>query len=223
MSFDQRIWWLSFAVLLAAGAALSRVAPAAPAMPGVLPRVIADWSWLRTNVAWEARDEARARAWSEVAIAAAPQLDYFRVNAARMRAFDIPAWREAAAPEAPAAVRVRWREEAANDALALLLADPEPSAARLIEAGNISLYAKRDPAAAAEFYRRAAELPDAPWHAGRIYAELLRQTGRSREALAWLRAWLPRLPVDDPAAQCELVHARMVELERELGSEREAL
>lgn len=223
MSFEKRSWGLAVAVLLAAGAALSRVAPAAPALRGVLPRMIADWSWLRTNVAWEARDEARTRAWSEVAIAAAPELDYFRVNAARMRAFDLPAWREAAAPEAPAAVRARWREEAASDALALLLAGPEPGAARLIEAGNISLYAQRDPAAAAEFYRRAAEMPDAPCHAGRIYAELLRQTGRSREALAWLRAWLPRLPVDDPAAQCELVRARIVELERELALEREAL
>lgn len=210
------------AVLLGAGAALSRVSPATTREDGLVRTLAADWSWLKANVAWEAQDEERARAWSGAAIAARPGCGYFRMNAARMRAFDFPVWREARAPDAPASVRRRWRDELAEEALALLAAGP-PEAERLIEAGNIALHACHDPERAAEFYRRAAELPGAPWHAGRIHAELLRQTGRSREALAWLRAWLPRLPADDPAAQRERVVARIAELERELAQRREAL
>lgn len=205
------------AVLLGAGAALSRVAPEAPWGHGLARALAADVSWLQANLAWEAHDEDRARAWSGAAIAARPDSHYFRVNAARMRAFDFPAWREARAPEAPASVRQRWREDLAEEALTLLAAGTAPEAERLIEAGNIVLHACRDPERAADFYRRAAERPGAPWHAGRIHAELLRQTGRSREALAWLRAWLPRLPAGDPSAQRERVEARIAEIERELA------
>lgn len=205
------------AVLLGAGAALSRVAPESPPGRGLARTLAADASWLKANIAWERHDEVSARAWASAAIAATPESDYFRVNAARMCAFDFPVWREAFAPEAPASVRRRWRDELAEEALALLAMDPRPDAERLIEAGNIALHARRDPERAAKFYRCAAELPGAPWHAGRIHAELLRQTGRSREALAWLRAWLPRLPAGDPAAQRERVVARIAELERELA------
>lgn len=217
MNFDRATVAVVLAVLLGAGAALSRVAPDAPPRTGLARALAADASWLKANVAWERHDEALARAWAAAAIAAAPDRDYFRVNTARMCAFDFPVWREAHAPDAPASVRRRWREELADEALALLAAGPAADAERLIEAGNIALHAGRDPERAAEFYRRAAELPAAPWHAGRIHAELLRQTGRSREALAWLRAWLPRLPADDPAAQRERVMARIAELERELA------
>lgn len=190
---------------------------------GVAAALAADYSWLKANLGWEAHDEARARVWSALAVRAAPDSDYFRFNAARMRAFDFPAWREAREPAAPSAVRARWRVELGEEAIALVLAGGDRSAVRLIEAGNLALYALRDVARAADFYRRAAELPDAPWHAGRIYAELLRQSGHPREALAWLKRWLPRLPADDPAAQRALVMARIAALEREVGSPGEPL
>lgn len=223
MNSERRAGWLSWAAIAAAGALWSCGAWPADSGRSVGAAVFADWSWLKTDLAWEARDEARTRLWSAVAIRAAPGTDYFRLNAARMRAFDFPAWREAREPAAPAALRARWRAELGEEAVALLLSGGEHNASRLIEAGNLSLYALRDAGRAAEFYRRAAELPDAPWHAGRIYAELLRQTGRSREALAWLKAWLPRLPADEPAAQRALVVARIAELERQVGSNGEAL
>jgi hypothetical protein len=215
--------WLPLIVLFGAGALLSRVSPSDRTARSILPTVVADWSWLKADLAWEAQDEASARAWSGAAIAAAPLVDYFRVNAARMRAFDFPVWRGTREPAAPESVRARWREEFADEAIELLLSGEEPTAECLIEAGNIALYAKRDAALAAGFYRRAAELPGAPWHAGRLYAELLRGMGRAEEALTWLRAWWPRLPADDPAAQRELVAARIVELERELARRRDAL
>lgn len=188
---------------------------------GPIASLAADGGWLRLNVAWEKRDEAAVRGWIAWVLAAEPATPYFRVNAARMLAFDLPAWRVQAQRDVPAAVERAWRERAAEEALAVLAGREDPTL--LIEAANIVLYGRRDRLAAAALYRRAAELPGAPWHAGRIHAQLLREMGRDREALEWLREWSPRLPADDPTAQRELVRQRIAELERELGSRGEAL
>jgi hypothetical protein len=212
--------------LLTAGWASSSVLPSASEHPlaervtaAPLASLVADWSWLKANLAWEAHDEERTRALAAVAMAAASASEYFRINAARMEAFDFPVWQEARERPAPAAVIAQRRREAAQRALDLIAAAPAQSPALLIESGNIALYAARDPGAAADYYRRAAELPGAPWHAGRICAELLHALGRTREAVEWLRAWLPRLPADDPAAQRVLVAERLATWERELARE----
>ncbi len=188
---------------------------------GAAEGLAADAGWLRLNLAWENQDEAAVRGWITWVLAAEPATPYFRVNAARMLAFDLPAWRRQAQRDLPAAVERAWRERAAEEALAVLAGREDP--VLLIEAANIVLYGRRDRGAAAVLYRRAAELPGAPWHAGRIYAQLLRELGRDREALEWLRVWLPRLPADDPTAQRELVQQRIAELELELGSRGEPL
>ncbi len=223
MNSEPRTVGLSLLVLVGAGALFACAPMVGASGRSVATALAADWSWLKADLAWETRDEVRARSWSALAVRAAPQSDYFRFNAARMRAFDFPAWREVREPAAPPVLRARWRAELGEEAIALVLAGGERRAGSLIEAGNLALYALRDVSRAADFYRRAAELPDAPWHAGRIYAELLRQSGQSREALAWLKRWLPRLPADDPAAQRALVAARIEALERELAPPGEAL
>lgn len=223
MNSEQRTVWLSLIALAGAGVLISCWPISSRSGRSVATAIGADWSWLKADLAWEARDETRTRSWSALAVRAAPYVDYFRFNAARMRAFDFPAWREAREPAAPAGLRARWRAELGEEAIALVLAGRERNAACLIEAGNLALYALRDVERAAEFYRRAAELPDAPWHAGRIHAELLRQLGRTREALAWLKGWLRRLPTDDPTAQRALIAARIAALERELGTPSEPL
>ena len=188
---------------------------------GPIASLAADGGWLGLNVAWEKQDEAAVRGWIAWVLAAEPATPYFRVNAARMLAFDLPAWRVQAQRDVPAAVERAWRERAAEEALAVLAGSEDPTL--LIEAANIVLYGRRDRLAAAALYRRAAELPGAPWHAGRIHAQLLREMGRDREALEWLRGWWPRLPADDPTAQRELVRQRIAELELELGSRGEPL
>lgn len=223
MNSEPRRVWFALAVLGGVGALLACAPISGGAGRSVATAIAADWCWLKADLAWEVRDETRARSWSALAVRAAPHVDYFRLNAARMRAFDFAAWREAREPGAPAALRARWRAELGEEAIALVLAGGDQSAERLIEAGNLALYALRDVPRAADFYRRAAELPNAPWHAGRIHAELLRQSGRTREAVAWLKRWLPRLPADDPAAQRALVMARIAALERELGAPGEPL
>lgn len=193
------------------------------AASGGFAELAADAAWVRLNVAWEERRAAEVRAWQRLALEAAPGSEYFRLNVARQLAFDLPAWRRQEQPEAPVAVVVRWRREGAEEAMRLLLADGRPGPAELVEAANIALYALEDRARAADLYRQAAETPGAPWHAGRIHAQLLRELGRDREALDWLRAWAPRLPADDPGAQRELVWRRIADLELELSSRGEPL
>ena len=183
----------------------------------------ADVAWLQLNLAWEQRDEPAVRMLMRWTLAAAPQVGYFRVNSARITAYDFPAWREQAQPLAPAAVVARWRVQAADEATGLLLAGGKDDPALWLEAANIALYAAGDPDLAAQRYRKAAELPGAPWHAGRVHAQLLRELGREREALDWLRGWAPKLPADDPAAQRDLVLARIAELEQGLRDSGEPL
>lgn len=186
------------------------------ASAGLMRPMLAEGFWLRANLAWEAGDEEATRAWSRLALAAEPESVYLRFNIARMTAFDFPRWKLRRESHAPATVAAHWRRAAAEEALAIL-AEADESAARWIEAGNIALYGAGDLEHAAACFRRAAAFPDAPWYAGRICAELLREAGRPGDAVAWLREWLPRLPADVPAAQRGLVEARLAELERALG------
>lgn len=177
---------------------------------------IADGSWLMAYLSWQRQEEQPVRHWLGVALAAEPASTYFRVNAARMLAYDVPAWRELRSPEAPAAVVAQWRRAAADEALDLLLPAAQDQAQLWIEAGNLALHARGDWELAATCYGRAAALPDAPWYAGRIYARLLHENGRTAEAVEWLRHWLPRLPENDPAAARKLVALRLEELEEAL-------
>lgn len=170
-------------------------------------------AWLQANLAWERRAAERTVVFLEATLAADDRPLYYWLNAARMIAYDIPRWR---ADDVPAAVRDRVAHEAAGRALALLerALTRHPARAEIyLEMANIRLRALGDREGAARLFRRAAEQPGAPWHAARIHAELLRELGRPAEALAWLRALLPSLPADDPAARRSVVEQRIRELE----------
>ena len=56
-------------------------------------------------------------------------------------------------------------------------------------------------------------MPDAPYYAARIYAELLRRLGRPRDAYVWLRHLHATLPPDDEAAMPGVVLQRIRDLE----------
>ena len=171
--------------LFAGGAALARLEPGAPSTPaedrpptalfGGCRMLVADWLWLETNLAWEARDATKVRQLIALTRKADPGSRYFCLNGARMLAYDLPAWRCQASPAAPRTVQAAWREAGANEALALLergRAGQGDSAALYLEMANISLYALRDRPRATEFYRLAAEQADAPDYAARIFARL---------------------------------------------------
>jgi len=131
----------------------------------------ADWFWLKTNLAWERHDAAETRRLIALTVAAEPASHYFWLNGARMLAFDLPAWADAADPGAPAAVRRQRYAEAASEALALLERGSTrhgACAAFEVEMANICLYGIGDAVRAAEFYERAAGHSDAPEYAARI-------------------------------------------------------
>jgi len=216
--------WL--AQFLAPGAdASDRPALAPLAGSGVLLPVLggyralaADVLWLRAYQAWQERDAAATEAWVRAAVAADERSRHYRLNGARMLAYDVPAWADR--PDMPRAVRERLQREQAERALALLaggLTGAGAEADLLIEMARIAHQQLGDLDRAAGYYRRAAESPQAPYYAGRLHAELLVRAGRVREARDWLQRWWPTLPADDPAAARDLVAARLAELERRLA------
>lgn len=146
-----------------------------PAPVGGYRLLLADWFWLETNLAWESRDAARVRRLIDFTVRADPQTPYFWRNGARILAYDFPAWQCQGAPDAPRGVQAHWRERGAQEALQLLergQAWHGESAVLHLEMANICLYALGDRQRAADHYRRAAALPDAPDYAGRISARL---------------------------------------------------
>lgn len=187
------------------------------AVLGGMRAAVAGGFWLRANLAWERRDSAATVALLGLTVAADERPLYFWLNGARMLAYDLPEWQ----PAGPAAVRQRVREEHARLALEFLekgLRWHGADAGLYIEMANLHLRRTGDLESAARHYRRAAEQPHAPYYAARIHAELLRELGRPREALDWLRRTLPLLPPDDPAACREVVLARIQALEQELAA-----
>jgi len=185
---------------------------------GRLQPWLADWFWLQANATWESGDETATRQHLQRAVRLAPDVLFYRHNAARILAYDFPTWRENEEPGAPAALRRRWRQEAGEEALRLLFAAPGgPTAETWIEAGNVALHVLHDSASAAEYYRRAAESPGAPWHAGRIHARLLRESGQRVAALQWLKEWSATLPGEVPEARREAVLALIRTWEAEMA------
>ena len=188
------------------------------ALMGGTRSAVASTFWLRANLAWEQRDPAATTALIELTVAADERPLYFWLNGARMLAYDLPEWRVPA--QAPAAVRALVNAEQADQALRFLekgLRWHGTDAALFLEMGNIHLRRTGDLASAARCYRLAAEQPAAPYYAARIHGELLRALGRPREALEWLRGIWDQLPADDPAAQRDVVAARIRALEQELA------
>lgn len=180
----------------------------------------ADLLWLKTNLAWEQEDLAATRAWLDLVVAVDERPDYFWLNGARIIAYDMPVWRGRDQPDAPAAVGTQIREQQAQAALQFLQRGLDvrgANAAFFAEMAGIHLRVRHDPAQAAEYFRRAAECPGAPYYAARIYAELLAALGRKREARDWLRQLLPHLPADQPDARRAVVADRLAALERELA------
>lgn len=195
------------------------------AVLGGFRAIAADLVWLKSYFAWERRDVTATESllWLTTALDGRPL--NFWLNGARIIAFDITAWRiDAAHGDAPVpeSARTHLSELQGQRALWFLqrgLAVHPHRAAMWIERANIELNCLHDPALAAESYRRASELPDAPYYPARIHAELLRRLGRKSEALAWLVELYPRLPVHVEAAAADVVLGRIRQLEDELSIE----
>ena len=209
--------------VVAAGQPWPITAPAvSAALLGGLRALVADGLWLRTYLAWADGDLPATERLIRLVTTVDDRPICFWLNGARIMANDMPQWRLARERRGGGAAQRDKRivEEQARAALTYLAEGgrrhPE-SAAICVETANIHLYRRGDLVAAAEWYRRAAALPAAPYYAARIHGELLRRLGRPREAYAWLCRLHPTLPRGDPEAMSEVVLGRIRDLENELN------
>ena len=193
------------------------------ALLGGFRALVADAAWLRMYVGWEKRDLPGTQTLLRTVATVDPRPEYFWLNGARILAYDLTAWRIAAAGGYDAVpLREQQRIQGEQAALALKFLDDAmqfhaANAQIWIERANIQLNAQHDLLGAAESYRLAWQRPYAPYYAARMHAELLRRAGRRSEALAWLVRLHPRLPRGDEAAGADIVIGRIRDLERELG------
>lgn len=199
----------------------SRVAASSHSSSG-LRALAADVAWLQANLEWEQRDAVATDRLIRLTTTLDPRPLDFWINGARTLGYDFSEWEIAAhggETSLSAAELDALRERHAANAFAFL-ADAQrvhPTEPRLwLECAQLNLLRRHDLAAAAEDFRRAAELPGAPYYAARLHAELLVQLGRDREALSWLREVHAKLPADDPFALREEVARRVRELEARL-------
>lgn len=181
--------------------------------------VIADFLWLRMNLAWEQRNLPATQTLITLVQSVDPRPLYFWINGARIVAYDLPVWRIDAAGggrSVPAAVQQEFYQEQAELGLRLLdraMAYHPDEPLLWLEMAKIRQWKLDDIAGAADLYRRAAETGRAPYYAARIYAELLKRVGRYQEAYNWLVKLHPALPPDDPYAMADIVLGRIRELE----------
>lgn len=193
------------------------------AILGGFRALVADGAWIQMYSLWEGRDLPGTETLARLVTTIDPRPVYFWLNAARIVAYDFPAWRIQAAGGyelVPADVQQKIGHEQARAALRHLDAAMRfhPTSADLwIERANIELNRLGDFLAAAESYRRAWELPGAPYYTARLRAEVLRRAGRKQEALDWLVQLHPQLAPADSAAAADVVLERIRDLERELG------
>ena len=184
--------------------------------------IAADFTWIRVFVIWEQHDLPATETLLRVVTALDPRPVYFWLNGARVVAYDMTAWRIRAAggyDHVPEAERERLSIEQARLALRRLDEAQKfhPKSADLwIERASIEVNRLHDPLAAAESYRRAWAVPNAPYFAARLRAEMLRRAGKKPEALAWLVQLHPLLPRAVEAAAADIVLGRIRDLEREL-------
>lgn len=185
--------------------------------------IVADFFWIRTNAVWEKSDIPATQTSIKLVTAIDPRPLYFWLNGSRMIAYDMPNWRidKAGGYEAvPDSVKRRFDEEQSAIGIKYLesaLSFHPDHPLLVLEIGNVHLNRLKDVETASRYYLRASKLPDAPYYAARIYAELLRRLHRNAEAYEFLKKLYPTLPKNDMMAQSSVVLERIRELEGELS------
>ena len=195
--------------------------------------IVADFFWIKTNSVWENNDLPGTQTFIKLVTAIDPRPLYFWQNGARMIAYDMPNWRIVAEGGYNAVPQARQRQiDKEQSAVALKYLNeargyhPE-SPLVYVEIANVYLNRLKDNESAAAAYKKAATMPDAPYYAARIYAELLKKMGRNGEAYTWLKelyATLPKAAAPSrgitayqvEAAMAPIVLDRIRELEQEL-------
>jgi tetratricopeptide (TPR) repeat protein len=185
--------------------------------------LVANALWLRAAFSWENTDLPQTQTFLRLVVTVDPRPIFFWQNGSRIIAYDMPNWRITARGGyelVPETVQRQIDAEQARIGIQMLERGLEfhpNNPLLLVEIANIHQRRLRDVETAAEFYKLAAEQPDAPFYAARIHAELLRELGRRQEAYQYLLRLLPTLPRDIPFAMPWVVYDRIRELEEELN------
>ena len=184
--------------------------------------ILADLAWLQLSTVWTTEDRVKLSTMIRLVTTLDPRPEFFWINAARMVAYDVPAWRIRKSGGYDALTDIQKSaidEEQANQAFEILKRglDFHPNTARLpIEIGQIYLNRLQDDALAAKWFYEASKFPDAPEFVVRIYAELLRRQGKLVEAYKYLTSIYPSL-VNATDYQQSLVLERIKMLENDLN------
>ncbi|MEM1222475.1 MAG: tetratricopeptide repeat protein [Verrucomicrobiota bacterium] len=185
--------------------------------------LLANFLWIQANVVWEQHDRVELNAMIRLVTTLDPRPDFFWLNSARMIAYDVPTWRireEGGFDRVPETRQQAIDLEQAEQAFALLqdALEYHPENPRIyLDFAQIYLNRLKDNENAAKWYLKASKLPDAPFYAARIYAELLKRMGRNEEAYAFLRELHAQLPDDNPFAHKPIILERIRDLETKLG------
>lgn len=185
--------------------------------------VIADFLFIRANTFWEKRDRPNTEAMLNLVTAIDPRPMFFWLNGARMMAYDMPAWeiRDLGGfGEVPKSVEEKIKAEYAQlglDFITRAEAFHSDDYRVPLEKAQIYLNRLNDTEAAAIYYKEVSEREGAPYFANRIYAEMLKRSGRPEEAYQYLLDLYPTLPTDDFRASQDVVLERIRDLEDQLN------
>lgn len=185
--------------------------------------VIADFLFIKANVHWEKKEREKTEVLLNLVTEIDPRPMFFWLNSARMIAYDIPVWRIQALggfSKVPQVVQEKIKTEQAHRGLSIMNRAERfhPEDYRVpLERAQIFNNRLNDKEKAAQWYLVTSTYEQAPFFAGRIYAQLLRDLGRKKEAYYYLKQNFALLPDDDVTAVKGVVLSRIRKLEGELN------
>lgn len=183
--------------------------------------IAANIIWLEMNGSWERREVDETVTKIELATATDPRAVFFWVNGARIIANDLPAWivdAQGIDPDLNPVTMQAINRKFSAKALQLIedgLQSHPGNVELMVDRAVIYWKKLKEIEIAAENFLEISKIPNGPYFAGRLYAELLVKLGRNDEALAYLRGLYPTLPDGDIRAMKPFVAERIRELENE--------
>ncbi len=159
-------------------------------------QVLSHWYWVKSYDAWLEKDACRLVDEFRVATALDPgNFEYWQLAANKI-AYDFPVWEIDVLAIKEESMIASIRERYGRDALAFF----ETSRSYFIDdsgwylaAGFLADRACDDQNMALTYFQEGVSLPGISYPLGVNYTRLLIETGRSAEALVFLKTWYPRI------------------------------
>lgn len=179
--------------------------------------------WIKSHEYWSKKDVAGNAANMQLALAIDSRNIGLWQIAASVMAYDWPKWRmeqykKTHGQEMPKWMEADIREQYACSALELIKQAYEYHQGDyrlIVDAAIIHKNCLGNTERAAELYRYASQLPNAPFFLARTHGELLREMGQLGRALEWYKHLYETFP-DDPRAQKPVILERIRKIEKQL-------